>query len=373
MNILWDFSFVNNGGGLSSFEEFNKYIINKKKGENNHIVINPFKEEVKENVKFIKMNNISRLKKVFFSIFILKRIIIQENIDVIVYAGGIPNPFIRRIPCVLFIRQALYFEKMAREKISLKSRMIVFIKKFLLKITAKKAKIIFVQTNWMKDKVKKSFKPKGLIVKLVWNTFNNISERNKRKFSDHMENENINLLYVSLPRPYKNHIYLLRGFKIAIDRGFKGKLILTCPRKEEAKSKTEINIINEINKLNIENNIELTGIISREKTLRLYEKSDIFIFPSLCESFGVPLLEALNYCMPIIGSNIEVVKEVTYNKFIYFDPNNPKEIADKIIEAQKNIDNLSKVSKKIFDTKYKNKCLWNEVIENVGSCFEKEN
>lgn len=63
-----------------------------------------------------------------------------------------------------------------------------------------------------------------------------------------------------------------------------------------------------------------------------YKEADIFILPSTIEGFGMVFLEAMNYGLPVIGSNVGGIPEIIddgKNGFLV-DPENPKEIAEKI-------------------------------------------
>lgn len=65
----------------------------------------------------------------------------------------------------------------------------------------------------------------------------------------------------------------------------------------------------------------------------IYRGAACFIYPSLYEGFGIPLLEAMVCGCPIITSNVSSLPEVGGDAARYFDPNNPADIADKIVRV----------------------------------------
>lgn len=67
-------------------------------------------------------------------------------------------------------------------------------------------------------------------------------------------------------------------------------------------------------------NVIFTGYISDEKLDELYRGAAFFLYPSRYEGFGLPLLEAMAYNLPILASNIEVFHELAGNTISYFDP-----------------------------------------------------
>ena len=63
----------------------------------------------------------------------------------------------------------------------------------------------------------------------------------------------------------------------------------------------------------------------------MYKNCSLFIFPSIYEGFGIPILEAMSFNKKIILSNIDPFKEIIkFNKKTFFDPSNPSDIANKI-------------------------------------------
>lgn len=62
----------------------------------------------------------------------------------------------------------------------------------------------------------------------------------------------------------------------------------------------------------------------------LYTNALCFVFPSLYEGFGIPILEAFFAHCPTIISNIEVFREIAQDCALYFDPNNHQELANHI-------------------------------------------
>ena len=64
----------------------------------------------------------------------------------------------------------------------------------------------------------------------------------------------------------------------------------------------------------------------------LYAHADLFVTPSLREGFGFSPLEAASLGIPVIISDIEVLREVTCNKFPVFPPQNPEALANLILQ-----------------------------------------
>ncbi len=86
---------------------------------------------------------------------------------------------------------------------------------------------------------------------------------------------------------------------------------------------------NYIKEHNLEETVNISGKISEAAVDELFKTSDVFLFPSLAEGFGSPLLEAMNYGLPIVSSNKTVMPEVIGDAGILTEPH-PENIAEKI-------------------------------------------
>lgn len=78
-------------------------------------------------------------------------------------------------------------------------------------------------------------------------------------------------------------------------------------------------------------NIIFTNYVPSEDLPGLYNGAYIFLFPSLKEGFGIPVLEAMACGTPVITSNCSSLPEVAGKGGILINPNNPKEITDAIL------------------------------------------
>lgn len=76
-----------------------------------------------------------------------------------------------------------------------------------------------------------------------------------------------------------------------------------------------------------------TGFVSDFDIVALYNLCKIFVFPSFCEGFGLPVLEAMACGAAAIGSDATSIPEVIGNKDALFDPSSEESIALKIKEA----------------------------------------
>lgn len=76
-----------------------------------------------------------------------------------------------------------------------------------------------------------------------------------------------------------------------------------------------------------------TGHVSDEELLDLYNLCELFVFPSLSEGYGLPVLEAMACGIPVIASNTTSIPEVVGRQDALFDPHRVDAIAAKITQA----------------------------------------
>jgi glycosyltransferase involved in cell wall biosynthesis len=120
--------------------------------------------------------------------------------------------------------------------------------------------------------------------------------------------------YVALYRDYKNFDILLGALKLLKEMDVPARLHLTLDR-----SKTPVHALEEkARKLGIAESIVNHGQLDRSAVTRLYEKSHVLIFPSMCESFGFPQVEAMAFALPIIAADTPVSREVCGDAATFF-------------------------------------------------------
>lgn len=85
-----------------------------------------------------------------------------------------------------------------------------------------------------------------------------------------------------------------------------------------------------INLLNLQENCKLLHNISDAELSCLYSNCEIFIFPSLYEGFGLPILEAMAHGAPVISSNFTSLPELGGDAVIYCNPLSIQDITNKM-------------------------------------------
>ncbi len=88
--------------------------------------------------------------------------------------------------------------------------------------------------------------------------------------------------------------------------------------------------------------VEVLGYVAQDALEKLYRRARIFAFPSLDEGFGMPVLEAMAYGVPVVTSNRSAMPEVAGDAAILVDPFDVDEIADGLLRAVSQFDDFSR-------------------------------
>lgn len=130
--------------------------------------------------------------------------------------------------------------------------------------------------------------------------------------------------------PHKNHLMLLEAVKLLRDKHSRIVNIVLTGSAQQASEKVK----SFIKTHGLTSQIHFIGYIDQEDMPYVFKAADYLVFPSLFEGFGIPLVEAMKTGIPIICSGEGSIPEVVGDSALLFDPRNPLDIADKIIEVQ---------------------------------------
>jgi glycosyltransferase involved in cell wall biosynthesis len=89
-------------------------------------------------------------------------------------------------------------------------------------------------------------------------------------------------------------------------------------------------------RLKLQDCVEFLGPVDIESLVSLYRRCRLLVFPSTVETFGHPLIEAMACGTPIASSNTAAMPEVLGDAGIYFDPLDPEDMANKVLELYNN-------------------------------------
>ena len=154
----------------------------------------------------------------------------------------------------------------------------------------------------------------------------------------------------------KDLMTLVKAFKKLIENEYLNyKLVLAGAKNLNGYDRLYFEIKNYIQNNNLSDYIETPGYLKVKDIKKLYSESLIYVFPSLDEGFGIPIIESMKSDVPIICSDIEIFKEIGKDSALYFKAGNHNDLYKKLNilinddDLRKNLVKLGKKNVKRFN------------------------
>ncbi|MCE0761786.1 glycosyltransferase family 4 protein [Pseudonocardia kujensis] len=122
--------------------------------------------------------------------------------------------------------------------------------------------------------------------------------------------------------PHKNFEGLLHAWAL-LPNADRPKLVVTGGRGVDPLGPL-------VRELGLEHDVELRDWVDTAELEDLYRRATAYVFPTLFEGFGLPVLEAMARGCPVVGSDIPVLREVGGEAMVYADPHNPASLAEAV-------------------------------------------
>jgi len=233
----------------------------------------------------------------------------KNKIKTYVSLNNLPPNLNLKCKVIIYFHNTLYFSS-SNFKYSLARQLQFYVKSLYIKFLNRNDYQWVVQTN---------------LVKTNLSGFLNISNNKihelpffDSKYGD-QKFSNTNFIYVSDDSNHKNQDNLIESFILASQKTSKHlTLILTISHRSVSTPKNLT--------------IVFKGYIDKQKILELYENSKFLIYPSLGESFGLPLIEAANHGCKVIASDLPYVHEII-RPSLTFNPYSVESISNSILKA----------------------------------------
>ena len=149
---------------------------------------------------------------------------------------------------------------------------------------------------------------------------------------EHGETENL-VLASGQRRPHKNWDRLIRALAL-VEESVRPRLVITGARGEDPLAPV-------VAETGMERWVELRGWVDDDELADLQRRARAMAFPTLAEGFGLPVLEAMTLGLPVLASDLPVLREVGGDAALWFDPLDLQSIADALRTAATRPDVLS--------------------------------
>ncbi|PLK45501.1 glycosyltransferase family 1 protein [Emticicia sp. TH156] len=257
----------------------------------------------------------------------------KDNIDLL-HCTSNTAPIGSSVPLVVTIHDIIYLEKWMIREGTYYQRFGNLYRRWNVPRIASKAEIIITVSDYERERIIEGLNISPDKVRTVYNACGKhfTPERNEAEllaFQKKMGLPDKFILFLGNTDPKKNLPNVMKALDILHQRGqLDFKMVMPDFGKEHLYALLKLQ-----NSEYLLNHIMLTGYIPNKELPNLYRLAQLFLYPSLRESFGIPILEAMSCGTPLITSNTSAMPEVAGNGALLVDPTQPEQIAEKIIKV----------------------------------------
>jgi glycosyltransferase involved in cell wall biosynthesis len=259
--------------------------------------------------------------------FALPRAAKNEGCDIL-HCTSNTGPIWSKVPLITILHDIIYLESVSLLKKSgtWYQKIGNMYRRWVVPPVVKRSKRVATVSNFEKERIK-NFMGLGDNLVAIYNGvgqhFKKITDesilkaaKEKYKLPDNF------MFFLGNTDPKKNTPNVLKAFA-DFNKKSKTKFKLVMLDYEENALKT---ILNDIGSPETRNDIHLTGYVVNTDLPAIINQCKVFLYPSLRESFGIPILEGMACGVPVITSNTSSMPEIAGDAAAIVDPFKPEEI-----------------------------------------------
>jgi glycosyltransferase involved in cell wall biosynthesis len=293
MRPKYDFQLLVSSAGLRHFQEFER--------PNLHFIECPSSNE-------------NLAKRILFQQALLPRLLAKHKIDVLFSPGNV-CPLVGNFCRILKINTLHQYHTP-----ELCGRTRTLYRKIFFGESARRADHVLANTELTKTEICKFMKVPNdkvtVVGEALYDVYSPVSAQDAQLIRAKYGLEQDYILFVSLLYPYKNVETLLKAQKRLVESGKDLRLAIVGRDFEGHQAKLQALT----RELGISDRVKFLGFVPTEVLPAIYSSAQAFIFPSLVETFGKPLVEAMQCGAPIVASNVSCIPEVLGGAGLLVDP-----------------------------------------------------
>jgi len=202
----------------------------------------------------------------------------------------------------------------------------------------KKAKSVLTVSQYSKQDIIEQYQTEEAKIKVVYNgikeAFSPIGFEEQNRIKDKYTSGTEFFLYAGAIHPRKNLINLLKAFS-KFKKRLQSSMKLVLAGRLAWKNNEFLELLKTYK---YKDDVVLTGYLEENELAGLMASAYAFVYPSLFEGFGVPVVEAMRCGVPVLTSKASSMEEISEDAALYFDPQNIDDMADKLMRIYKDED-----------------------------------
>ncbi|MFA7116629.1 MAG: glycosyltransferase family 1 protein [Bacteroidales bacterium] len=263
--------------------------------------------------------------------FALPRAVNKYKVDIL-HCTSNTAPINCPCPLIVTLHDIIFLEKKRGNNSSLYQNMGWLYRRYVVPRILKKCKHVITVSNFERNHIIDILKLDKNKISTVYNGFgkyfkhdNNFLETTSKYFPDKEY-----FFFLGNTDPKKNTERIFKAYSIYHDKSEYPKPLIVADLNQE-----HINIIlNKLGRIDITDMIKPLGYVKNSDLPAIYSGSTAFIYASLRESFGIPLLEGMSCGTPVITSNISALPEIAGKGAILINPFDELEISDNMLALE---------------------------------------
>jgi len=305
---------------LMEIDHVNEYHIFVKKDENPCI----------ESCRNFKVVELKRQKYPIWEQLLLPSAVRKAGCE-IMHCTANTAPFFTSIPLVLTLHDIIYMEKLSlfRKGFSKYQQFGNIYRRMIVPGVVKKCRKIITVSEFEKQRISAFFNIDESRITTIYNGvsshFAPVTDTAvlSRLKTDYKLPERF-AFFLGNTDPKKNTIGVLKALSLFNKKSTEKLHLVMLDFESNALNK----LISEVGDESLHDYIILTGYINNSELPGIYSLCSLFLYPSLRESFGIPMLEAMACGAPVISSNTSSMPEIGGNAALFIDPFKPEQITD---------------------------------------------
>jgi glycosyltransferase involved in cell wall biosynthesis len=301
-------------------------------------------------IKLIKISSLGNFFRILWCQFILPLIAKLYDLDVLFCPGNF-SPIIKTTKVKSqWIATIGPFCKDMYKGVSLIKKLNLFVNKFLILLSAQTSNVVIHQAEYSKQLFEKKYNfisSKQYLIACGKDEFYKPDITSIQSSNVLTKISSNDLLYVSHLFPYKNILRLINSFENYKSANNSAcKLFIVGKIMDDNYFSLLKNTL--VNK-NLEDQVYFTGMANKNELKFAYSKCKLFVFPSLCESSGYTLIEAMSCGAAILASDKTAIPFTCKNAAIYFNGYDERDLFTKLTKILSNDSQLKLMKKKSLE------------------------
>jgi glycosyltransferase involved in cell wall biosynthesis len=277
-----------------------------------------------------------RFKRVYSDTFEIPRKIKNEGFDAVVSLMNF-GPIWSPVPHVLFQRNSIYYCPYYMRTAPRALKVEALARRRLASASMTRATVIVTPSNAMQAMIRDACpETRDCNFRTLYHGFDAeaSSEALDARYAAMIDKSvGPRLFFPSHPAHHKGFDIIFRALAILRERG-RGQdatLFTTIEHADWPPLLAEYE--RQLASLGIRDRVVFMGRVPQSQMPPLYQRSDLMVYPSLCESFGFSMVEAMGYGLPIVAAGTAANREMCGDGALYYEPLDPVSAADQIAHA----------------------------------------